>query len=58
MNRRIIITGANNGIGLAMTHALLAMGDRVAGLDLDTGSLAISNPNLLAVSTCTFLLIH
>jgi len=34
MNRIIIITGANNGIGLAMTQALLKMGDCVAALDL------------------------
>jgi NAD(P)-dependent dehydrogenase (short-subunit alcohol dehydrogenase family) len=36
MNRTIIITGANNGIGLAITNALLGMGDRVAALDLAT----------------------
>jgi len=34
MDRIIIITGANNGIGLAMTQSLLAMGDRVAALEL------------------------
>ena len=33
-DRVIVITGANNGIGLAMTGALLDMGDRVAALDL------------------------
>ena len=32
MNRTIIITGANDGIGLAMTKALLDMSDRVATL--------------------------
>ena len=47
MNRTIIITGANNGIGLAMTKALLAMGDHVAALDLSTTNLDSTNPNLL-----------
>lgn len=46
--RRIIITGANNGIGLAMTQSLLAMGECVAALDLDTDNLASHpRPNLL-----------
>ncbi len=40
MNRNIIITGANNGIGLAMTRTLLEMGDRVAALDLSMENLA------------------
>jgi NAD(P)-dependent dehydrogenase (short-subunit alcohol dehydrogenase family) len=48
MDRRIIITGANNGIGLVMTKALLAMGDRVAALDLAAGNLDFSNRNLLS----------
>jgi NAD(P)-dependent dehydrogenase (short-subunit alcohol dehydrogenase family) len=47
MNRRILITGANNGIGLAMTKALIAMGDRVAALDLSMENLP-QNPDLLA----------
>jgi len=47
MNRTILITGANNGIGLAMTKALLEMGDRVGALDLKTENLP-SSPNLLA----------
>jgi len=34
MTRTILITGANNGIGLALTRSLLDMGDRVAALDL------------------------
>jgi NAD(P)-dependent dehydrogenase (short-subunit alcohol dehydrogenase family) len=34
MNRVIIITGANNGIGLALTRSLMAMGDCVVALDL------------------------
>ena len=37
--RVIVITGANNGIGLAMTRALVDEGDRVAGLDLSTDHL-------------------
>jgi NAD(P)-dependent dehydrogenase (short-subunit alcohol dehydrogenase family) len=47
MNRNIIITGANNGIGLAMTKALLEMGDRVAALDLSLENLGLSASNLL-----------
>jgi NAD(P)-dependent dehydrogenase (short-subunit alcohol dehydrogenase family) len=47
MNRTIIITGANNGIGLAMTKFLLEMGDRVAALDLSLENLPPGNPNLL-----------
>jgi NAD(P)-dependent dehydrogenase (short-subunit alcohol dehydrogenase family) len=40
MTRTIIITGANNGIGLEMTKALLERGDRVAALDLATDNLS------------------
>ena len=48
MNRIILITGANNGIGLAMTQTLLEMGDRVAALDLSLENLASTpHPNLL-----------
>jgi NAD(P)-dependent dehydrogenase (short-subunit alcohol dehydrogenase family) len=47
MNRTILITGANNGIGLSMTNALLAMGDRVAALDLAVENLDGTNRNLL-----------
>lgn len=39
MMHTIIITGANNGIGLAMTNALIAMGNRVAALDLSLENL-------------------
>ena len=47
-SRSIIITGANNGIGLAMTRSLLAMGDCIAVLDLETDNLASHpHPNLL-----------
>jgi NAD(P)-dependent dehydrogenase (short-subunit alcohol dehydrogenase family) len=49
MPRTIIITGANNGIGLAMTHFLLEMGDRVAALDLSLSHLKDANPNFLPV---------
>jgi NAD(P)-dependent dehydrogenase (short-subunit alcohol dehydrogenase family) len=48
MNRTILITGANNGIGLALTHSLLDMGDRVAALDLSLENLAQTTPNLLS----------
>lgn len=47
MTRSIIITGANNGIGLALTRSLLDMGDRVAVLDLSLENLAQTTPNLL-----------
>ncbi len=39
MTRTILITGANNGIGLALTRSLLDMGDRVAALDLSLENL-------------------
>ena len=48
MNRTIIITGANNGIGLALSLALLEMGDCVAALDLSLENLALTNSGLLA----------
>lgn len=48
MIRRIVLTGANNGIGLAMTQALLEMGERVAALDLSLGNLDPSPPGLLS----------
>jgi NAD(P)-dependent dehydrogenase (short-subunit alcohol dehydrogenase family) len=47
MNRTIVLTGGNNGIGLAMTRALLEMGDRVAALDLSLENLEPSHPSLL-----------
>jgi len=46
MNRKILITGGNNGIGLAMTQSLLEMDDRVAVLDLALENLP-EYPNLL-----------
>ena len=46
-SRVIIITGANNGIGLAMTQSLLDLGDCVAALDLETSNLLQAHPNLL-----------
>ena len=40
MNSKVVlITGADNGIGLAMTQTLLVDGYRVAALDLSTGNL-------------------
>lgn len=49
MDRVILITGANNGIGLALTRSLLGMGDRVAALDLSDENLAPlqRDPNLV-----------
>ena len=47
-SRVIIITGANNGIGLAMTQSLLEMRDRVAALDLSLHNLDLTHPNLLS----------
>lgn len=40
MNRIILITGANNGIGLALTKTLLDDGDCIAALDLSDENLA------------------
>lgn len=45
--RTILITGANNGIGLAMTRALLETGDRIAALDLEIDNLDPSQHRLL-----------
>ncbi len=47
MTRTILITGANNGIGLALTRSLLDTGDRVAALDLSLENLP-RTPNLFA----------
>lgn len=47
MTRTILITGANNGIGLALTRSLLDLGDRVAALDLSLENLVPTTPNLL-----------
>jgi len=33
-HRVVVVTGANSGIGLAMTRALLRLGDLVAALDI------------------------
>ena len=49
MPRTIIITGANNGIGLAMTHALLGIGDQVAALDVSLSHLDQEAPNFLPI---------
>lgn len=46
-SRVILITGANNGIGLAMTQSLLDRGDRVAALDLNIDNLGKPQPRLL-----------
>ena len=47
MPRSIIITGANNGIGLAMAKALLENGDHIAVFDLAISNLDTAQPNLL-----------
>jgi NAD(P)-dependent dehydrogenase (short-subunit alcohol dehydrogenase family) len=56
MNSKVIlITGANNGIGLAMTQTLLFDGYNVAALDLTTEnleSLLAAYPNQLEVRVC------
>ncbi len=46
--RVILVTGANNGIGLAMVKALLEKGDFVAALDLSCENLSpnLKSPNL------------
>lgn len=48
MSRSIILTGGNNGIGLAMANTLLEGGDQVAVLDLSLENINLSSPNLLA----------
>ena len=48
MNRIVIITGANNGIGLAMTQSLLEWGERVAALGLSLENIDPGYPNLIA----------
>lgn len=53
--RRVVITGANAGIGHQMTTALLDDGYRVAGLDLDTGNLLEQRdrfPDRLRIYAC------
>lgn len=52
MDRTIVITGANNGIGLALTHSLLEMGDCIAALDLETDNLASHPPTRLLPFRC------
>jgi NAD(P)-dependent dehydrogenase (short-subunit alcohol dehydrogenase family) len=48
LNQIILIKGANNGIGLALTRSLLEMGDRIAALDLETDNIASHpHPSLL-----------
>ncbi len=47
MTRTILITGANNGIGLALAKSLLEKGDRIAALDLSLDNLPQANLNLL-----------
>lgn len=48
MKRNIIITGANNGIGLALTQSLLEMGDCIVTLDLEINNLDQTHPSLLS----------
>lgn len=56
MNTKVIlITGADNGIGLAMTQTLLKDGYRVAALDLSTEnleSLHAAHPNQFTAQVC------
>ncbi len=47
MNPTIIITGVNNGIGLAMTNSLLAGRDRVDALDQTIGHIDQTNEYFL-----------
>ena len=56
MNPKVVLTtGADNGIGLAMTQTLLAVGYRVAALDLSTVNLEplrAAHPDQLTLSVC------
>lgn len=56
MNSKVVlITGADNGIGYAMTHTLLTDGYRVAALDLSTENLEASraaHPDPLSLHGC------
>lgn len=45
-----VLTGANSGIGLALTHKLLAEGYRVIGTSRSGQIADFSHPNLTVVS--------
>lgn len=51
--RNIIITGANQGIGYYMAEKFLAMGDRIAILDIETDNLRILE-NQYGDRLCTY----
>lgn len=54
-NKVVLITGADNGIGLAMTQTLLADGYRVAVLDLSVKNLEplrAAHPNQIEMQVC------
>jgi NAD(P)-dependent dehydrogenase (short-subunit alcohol dehydrogenase family) len=40
MHKTVVVSGANTGIGLALTEALISMGNRVAAIDLTGDNLA------------------
>lgn len=44
--RLVVITGAARGIGLLLATRFIGMGDRVAGLDVDAGSLSLAADHL------------
>jgi len=51
MNKKIIITGGNNGFGYHLVKSLLEKGNRVATLDLNTDNLKqLQSEKLLAIS--------
>ncbi|NUM46559.1 MAG: SDR family NAD(P)-dependent oxidoreductase [Anaerolineales bacterium] len=50
MSPIILITGANSGIGLAMTNALLEKGARIAALDLSQENLPLPICSCFAVT--------
>lgn len=52
MNKKIIITGGNNGFGYHLVKSLLEMGNTVAALDLYTDNLTQLQSEKLLVITC------
>jgi NAD(P)-dependent dehydrogenase (short-subunit alcohol dehydrogenase family) len=52
--RVVLITGANGGLGMAVTEAFLRMRDKVIGASLHIESNALPNPNFRALGMGLF----